>query len=46
MKNVPDDWDQYWIKCPYCDRWYHASEYCVCQSDWEEKMELEEQDNG
>ena len=25
-RNVPDDWDRYWLNCEYCGARYHASE--------------------
>jgi len=47
-RNVPDDWDYYWIKCSNCGRRYHASEGgCECEiydDDWDDG-EVEDDNN-
>jgi hypothetical protein len=39
MCNVPDDWHCWWLICPYCGKAYHASEWCECKENREEKEE-------
>lgn len=38
MRNLPDDWDNFWTTCPGHGVKYHMSEWCpVCEMNEEEE---------
>ena len=39
MRNVPDDWDNYWSKCSECGEKTHASDGHYCEPEEEEEEE-------
>lgn len=45
MRNVPDDWDNYWVTCGDCGGRYHASEFCEACEDEDETVEPDDEED-
>lgn len=43
INNVPDDWNDYYVKCERCGHRWHLSEGQNCEK-CEEQLELEQDD--